>query len=64
MAPNRRQGIIWTNADQVHRRIFAALRGDELNSFMKWYPFINMWVFYIQIKRAKMLKCVSRYEHL
>ena len=25
----RRQGIIWTNADPVHRRIYAPLGGDE-----------------------------------
>ena len=30
MAPNRRQAVIWTNADPVHWRIYAALGGDEL----------------------------------
>ena len=29
-APTRRQAIIWTNADPVHRRIYAALGGDGL----------------------------------
>ena len=29
LAPNRRQAIIWTNADPVHWRIYAALGGDE-----------------------------------
>ena len=29
-APTRRQAIIWTNADPVYRRIYAALGGDEL----------------------------------
>ena len=28
--PNRGQAIIWTNADPTHRRIYAALGGDEL----------------------------------
>ena len=28
---NRRQAIIWTNADPVHWRIYAVLSGDELN---------------------------------
>ena len=28
---NRRQAIIWANADPVHWRIYAALGGDELN---------------------------------
>ena len=28
LAPNRRQAIIWTNADPVHWRIYAALWGD------------------------------------
>ena len=30
LAPNRRQAIIWTNADPIHWRIYAALGGDEL----------------------------------
>ena len=29
LAPKRRQAIIWTNADPVHRRIYAALGGNE-----------------------------------
>ena len=33
LAPNRRQTITWTNADPVHRRIYAALRGDELTTY-------------------------------
>ena len=28
--PNRRQTIIWTNADLIHRYIYAALGGNEL----------------------------------
>ena len=31
LAPNRRQAIIWTNADPIHWHIYAALRGDELS---------------------------------
>ena len=31
LAPNRRQAITWTNEDSVHRRIYAALGGDELS---------------------------------
>ena len=27
--PNRRQAITWTNVGPVHRRIYAALGGDE-----------------------------------
>ena len=30
MAPNRQQDIIWTNADPIHLRIYAAQEGDEL----------------------------------
>ena len=29
LAPNRRQAIIWTNADPIHWRIYAELGGDE-----------------------------------
>ena len=30
LAPYRRQAIIWTNADLIHWRIYAALGGDAL----------------------------------
>ena len=30
LATNRRQTIIWTNADPIHWRIYAALGGDKL----------------------------------
>ena len=30
LASNRRQAVIWTNADLIRWRIYAALRGDEL----------------------------------
>ena len=29
LVPSRRQAIIWTNVDPVHRRIYGALGGDE-----------------------------------
>ena len=32
LVPNRRQAIIWTNADPIHWRIYAALGGDELKN--------------------------------
>ena len=32
LAPNRRQAIIWTNADPINWCIYAALGGDELTS--------------------------------
>ena len=32
MAPNRRQAIIWTSADRIDWRIYAALGGTWLNS--------------------------------
>ena len=30
LTPNRRQAIIWTNADPIHWRIYVSLGGDEL----------------------------------
>ena len=33
LAQNRRKVIIWTNADQIHWRIYATLRGDDLLKF-------------------------------
>ena len=41
LAPKRRQAIIWTNADLVHLRIYAALGGNEL-SISAGPPFTNM----------------------
>ena len=38
LAPNRRQGIIWTNSDPIHWRICATLGGEELNP----YP-LHIW---------------------
>ena len=35
LAPNRRQAIIWTNADSIHWRIYAALGWDELTHLSK-----------------------------
>ena len=34
LAPNRRQAIIWNNADPIHWRIYAALRRDELTAIV------------------------------
>ena len=57
--PNRRQAIIWTNADPIHRHRYAALWGDELNSYhlshdkhgshnadyhLTWYVGWNEWL--------------------
>ena len=36
LAPNRRQAFIWTNADPIHWRIYAALGGDELTVHDIW----------------------------
>ena len=37
-APNRRQAIIWTNADPIHWCIYAALGGDKFNSLIYYLP--------------------------
>ena len=48
LAPNRRQTIIWTNADPIHWRIHAALGGDELRFRVKcmlWFKFMpTNWI--------------------
>ena len=36
LAPSSRQAIIWTNADPVHRCIYAAPEGDELIPIRMW----------------------------
>ena len=51
LAPNRRQAIIWTNADPIHWRIYAALGGDELteavaeSSLEKFQTYQNEYAF-------------------
>ena len=42
LAPNRRQAIIWTNADPIHWRIYAVLGGDELTA-------LNLLMFVINL---------------
>ena len=32
LPPNRRQAVIWINADLIHWRIYVALGGDELTN--------------------------------
>ena len=49
MAPKRRQAIIWTNADLIHWRMYAALGVDELNAVirlivMEYYPIQRLCV--------------------
>ena len=34
LAPNRRQAIIWSNADPIHWHIYAALGGDEFTQVL------------------------------
>ena len=42
LAPNMRQAITWTNADQVYRRIYAAVDGDGLIKRKSWeISFVN-----------------------
>ena len=38
LEPNRRQAIVWTNADWIHWRIYAALGADVLIA-MVWFVF-------------------------
>ena len=40
LARNRRQAIFWTSPDPIYWRIYASLRGDELN---KLGPEVNAW---------------------
>ena len=38
-----RQAVIWTNADPVHWRIYAALGGEELSNIAFFYA--HAWPF-------------------
>ena len=44
LAPNRRQAIIWTNAEWIHWHIYAALGGDELKGFHWKYYHLCVWI--------------------
>ena len=41
LVPNRRQAIIWTNADLIHWSIYAALGGDALSPKQWWRVYIS-----------------------
>ena len=60
LAPNRRQAIIWTNADPVHWRIHTALEGDELiKTWISNYIHYKMWdesLIHSKISTAQPLK--------
>ena len=52
LAPNTRQAIIWTNADPIHWRIYAAQGGDELMfPEINWARQVLMFMSVIQILR-------------
>ena len=45
-ASNRRQAIIWTNADLIRWRMYTTLGGDEIRDFVrnfKGYFYIYFW---------------------
>ena len=54
---DRRQAIIWTNADPVHQRIYAALGGDELSQGHG--NLFEDWVSVEGINRYPILKSVA-----
>ena len=45
LVPNRRQAIIWTNADPVHRRIYAALGVGVSFKQRSVYMKVHLWTF-------------------
>ena len=46
LIPSRRQAIIWTNADPVQCRIYAALGGDEL-------IFVSLFLYLVHSRRQR-----------
>ena len=64
LVPNRRQAIIWTNADPIHWRIYAALGGDELKAtetvYIQVYIFILLSTVYFNLlTRSDTYMCQS-----
>ena len=62
--PNRRQAIIWTNADPIHWRIYAALGGDELKAtetvYIQVYTFILLSpVYFNSLTQSDTFMCQS-----
>ena len=51
LAPNRRQAIIWTNADLINWRIYAALVGDELMEQPIATNVIDIWLKHFSLKK-------------
>ena len=47
LAPNRRQAIIWNNADPIHRRIYATLGGRWIKDTM--LKCVNMYMKFFTI---------------
>ena len=45
LAPKRWQAIIWTNADPVHRCIYAALGGGEL--IQSYSVYLSSFIYYV-----------------
>ena len=43
LAPNWWQAILWTNADAIHWRIYAALGRDELNDDTRSFHFDDLF---------------------
>ena len=63
LTPNRRQVIIWTNVDQIHWRMYAALGGDELNHVSKRGPKWKMYRFTWWHRRWLSQYCKITYTH-
>ena len=58
LAPNRRQAIIWTNADPVRWRIYAALGRDELNKPIQFQQPAHILYWYaISVDDLGTVKC-------
>ena len=53
--PNRRQAIIWINADPINWRIYAALVGDALNTLSGGTTKRSVLVFIVNLNLTKLL---------
>ena len=53
LAPNRRQAIIWTNADQIYWRVYAALGGEDLRCLSHAY-LARLFCCAIDIKKRRL----------
>ena len=64
LATNRRQAIIWTNADPIHWRIYAAPGGRWVKSYMHIYKPVIDYMLSVHISPLCWKRCIYIYPYV